>query len=387
MKIKDRNLLLILFGLASFALTITFPLLLSGKWITAAWAIQAFIFLWLSHKIGSRFLRNVAYIIYAITFGRLIFIDMDSGTFANSGNYLTMLLPRMMTMGLLTLSTAAGFILLKKERDSEDAAALMIDTETGVGTVLSTGKSVNIFFWLFFIMIFVLFHIEFIQFSRAVFPPLRLPLLSYVWLGALGFAVWKYLKQPTDGYRNFLVFILFGLLIKFMVAEVNFWQLKAGLFIYRGSWEIIPVLIRAIDALPIIVLLAFISIKLKKSNDDSALPILFGTSALSLLFIYTTIELNFCLYHFQPNFRLGGISVLWGIFALGVIIGGVVKKIKALRLCGLALFTVTALKIFLFDLQHISTPAKIIAFITLGLVMLAGAFVYIKFKESFETTD
>ncbi len=386
MKIKDRNLLLILFGLASFSLTITFPLLLSGKWITAAWAIQAFIFLWLSHKIGSNFLRNVAYIIYAITFGRLIFIDMDTDVFSNNGNYLAMLLPRMMTMGLLTLSTAAGFLLLKKERDAEVKESVDV-TENSSGRVLVPSTSVNVFFWVFFIMIFALFHIEFIQFSRAVFPPLRLPLLSYVWLGALGFIVWKYLKQPTAGYRNFLCLILLGLLLKFIYAEASFWQFKTSLFIYGGNWGIIPVLIRAIDALPIIILLTFISLKLKKSKDDSGMPVLFGSSALGLLFIYTTIELNSCLYHFQPKFRLGGISILWGVFALGMIIGGVIGKIKALRLCGLALFTVTAFKIFLLDLQHISAPAKIIAFIALGLVMLAGAFVYIKFKESFENDE
>jgi uncharacterized membrane protein len=386
-KIKDRNLLLILFGLASFTITLTFPLLLSGKWITAAWAIQAFIFLWLSHKMGSRFLRQVAYIIYAITFGRLILIDMQSNTFSNSGNYLAMLLPRMMTMGLLTLSTAAGFLLLKKERDAEIKDSATINAENKTGTALVPGDSVNVFFWVFFIMVFALFHVEFIQLSRAIFPPLRLPLLSYVWLGALLFAAWKYFNRPTDGYRNFLVFILFGLLAKFFITEANFWNFKAELFIYGGNWEIIPVFIRAIDALPIIALLAFISIKLKKSNDDSTLPALFGTSALGLLFIYTTIELNSCLYHFQPTFRLGGISVLWGVFALGMIIGGVIGKIKALRLCGLALFTITAFKIFLFDLQHLSTPAKIIAFIALGVVMLAGAFVYIKFKESFNDND
>lgn len=383
LKIKDRNLLLILFALASFTITLTFPLLLTGKWITAAWTIQAFIFLWLSHKLGSRFLRHVAYIIYAITFGRLILIDMQSGTFSNSGNYFAMLLPRMMTMGLLTLSTAAGFLLLKKERDAAIKDSTTISAENETGSALVPSDSVNIFFWVFFIMVFTLFHIEFIQLSRAIFPPLRLPLLSYVWLGALIFATWKYLKQPIDAYRNFLGFILVGLLLKFMIAEANFWDFNVSLFIYSGSWKIVPVFIRAIDALPIIALLAFISIKLKKSEDDSALPAMFGTSALGLLFIYTTIELNYCLYHFQPNFRLGGISVLWGVFALGMIIGGIIGKIKALRFCGLALFTVTAFKIFLFDLQHLSTPAKIVAFIALGLVMLAGAFVYIKFKENF----
>jgi uncharacterized membrane protein len=76
-----------------------------------------------------------------------------------------------------------------------------------------------------------------------------------------------------------------------------------------------------------------------------------------------------------------GFSVLWGVYALALVGRGIWRKRKVLRLLGIALFGVTLVKLFLFDLGDISILGKIIAFVGLGVLLLVISFLYQKFKD------
>ncbi len=75
-KIVDRNLLVSFMGLAAFFVAVTMPLALSSRWITASWAIQAVVLLWISAKLGSQFVRQLAYVLFTIVLGRFAFFDL-----------------------------------------------------------------------------------------------------------------------------------------------------------------------------------------------------------------------------------------------------------------------------------------------------------------------
>jgi uncharacterized membrane protein len=74
-------------------------------------------------------------------------------------------------------------------------------------------------------------------------------------------------------------------------------------------------------------------------------------------------------------------SVLWGVYALALVGRGIWRKRKVLRLLGIALFGITLVKLFLFDLGDISKLGKIIAFVGLGVLLLVISFLYQKFKD------
>ncbi len=76
-----------------------------------------------------------------------------------------------------------------------------------------------------------------------------------------------------------------------------------------------------------------------------------------------------------------GLSIIWGIFALSLIVLGIRKKQKHLRLAGIVLFLVTLLKLFLYDLAGSGTITKTISFISLGVLLLVVSFLYNKYKE------
>ena len=80
-RLLDRELILSFIALSAFFLAVTIPLLLSSQWITASWAIQALVMLWIAGKLDSQFLRHVAYLLYAIVIFRFGFVDLRNEYF------------------------------------------------------------------------------------------------------------------------------------------------------------------------------------------------------------------------------------------------------------------------------------------------------------------
>ena len=120
---------------------------------------------------------------------------------------------------------------------------------------------------------------------------------------------------------------------------------------------------------------------------EGPLRSVFGYGCLAMLLLYTTLEINTLLEAFVPGLRGGGISVYWGLFALSLVSVGLVKRVRPLRMVGLAMFTLVAGKVFLSDLAQLDPVYRIIAFILLGIVLIAGAFAYLKFEDRFNTGD
>ena len=102
-----------------------------------------------------------------------------------------------------------------------------------------------------------------------------------------------------------------------------------------------------------------------------------------MLFVFLTLELNTYLYHYVPGFRSGGISILWSVFSLGLVLAGIWKNLAPLRLVGLGLFAVVAWKVFFVDLKSLDQMYRIIAFLLLGVLILSGSFVYLKYRHAF----
>jgi hypothetical protein len=76
-----------------------------------------------------------------------------------------------------------------------------------------------------------------------------------------------------------------------------------------------------------------------------------------------------------------GLSIVWGIYALMLIVRGIQKKQKHLRLAAIALFMITLIKLFFYDLAGAGTITKTVSFISLGVLLLVVSFLYNKYKE------
>jgi hypothetical protein len=76
-----------------------------------------------------------------------------------------------------------------------------------------------------------------------------------------------------------------------------------------------------------------------------------------------------------------GLSILWGLYAMMLVVLGIWKKQKHLRLAGIALFMVTLGKLFMYDLAGAGTITKTVSFISLGVLLLVVSFLYNKYKD------
>jgi uncharacterized membrane protein len=77
-----------------------------------------------------------------------------------------------------------------------------------------------------------------------------------------------------------------------------------------------------------------------------------------------------------------GLSILWGTYSLLLVIIGISRKTKHLRIGAITLFGATLLKLFFYDLSHLNTIAKTIVFVSLGVLLLIISYLYNRYKHT-----
>ncbi|MFA6568448.1 MAG: DUF2339 domain-containing protein [Victivallales bacterium] len=379
-RINDRNLLILLTGFASFFITVTIPLVLSDEWITTAWSIQAAIFLWMSCRMKSNFIRMLSYVLYFLAFAHLFMFDFQKNfIFVKNLDYANEMLTRFMTFGILVISMALGYRLMKKEKGESG----IIVPENDTAEFIPQNAAAAMFATFGFGLLFIYLHFEFYHMSRVFYPPCQTPLLTLIWIASIALSAFAFRRTSKKLFLALSVVLCFGLLFKVFIFDMMFWRLSIDRFWFPVNSFPEESLMRGLNFLMIVGAFAFSFLVFGgKSRDTSKF---FGVLSLAMLFIYLSLELNTLLNLKAPLFRAGGISILWGLFGFSFILGGIIKNIKGLRYAGLVLFTVVVLKVFLSDLSRLSQLSRIIAFLALGLVVLAGAFIYVRFKDFFNT--
>jgi uncharacterized membrane protein len=70
------------------------------------------------------------------------------------------------------------------------------------------------------------------------------------------------------------------------------------------------------------------------------------------------------------------LSAFWSATGLGALLFGLVRDDRRFRLGGLALLSAAVVKVFVYDLSELESLYRVLSFIALGLLLLAGAFAY-----------
>jgi Predicted membrane protein (DUF2339) len=91
----------------------------------------------------------------------------------------------------------------------------------------------------------------------------------------------------------------------------------------------------------------------------------------------------------QTDFERGhtAVSALWGAVGLALLVAGLLRDSRALRLGGLALFGVSLTKLFLYDLSTLSSVTRAFSFLAVGALLLAGGFFLQKLSRRLEETQ
>jgi len=380
-RLLDRELLLSFTALSAFFLAVTIPLALSSQWITASWALQALVMLWIAGKLESEFLRHVAYLLYAIVLFRFGIVDLHNqyaavlGMNVPAGEYLRHMFERVLSLGIPVGSLAGAAWLLRKEPPK---ALLAVDRGNDIAPWIGRRGAVGAIMAVVVGMLFVALHLEMNRSMLYFCEPLRWPLLSILWIALCVVLLQEHRRRPSDGWLTLLMIFVAALVGKLFFYDLASWH-ATGNMLYSGtSYVFLDGAMRLLDFGAIIAFLGCGYYLLRGNDSDRSAGVVFGVAAVALLFVFLTFEVNTYLYHYLDDLRAGGVSILWSMFALALIVAGMWKDARLVRYAGLALFAVVAWKVLFFDLERLDQFYRIIAFVLLGILVLSGSFVYIK---------
>ncbi len=387
--IQDKGLLLSFIGLASLFVAITLPLVLSKGWITVSWAIQGFVMLWIASKMKSEFLRQLAYVLYLIVLVRFAIFDIHD-QFGNlplnpSGKeYAMAFFERLLVFGLPIASFFAAGRLFSRE--AEGAPQWIVSEENDIQPWFGQSQLSRACFWIIVALSFVFLNFEVTRTFDFLYEPLTRPGLTLIWLALAAIFLREMLAN-----RNTIATVAFWITIaavsiKVFFVDVHYWD-PGWDWAYRKNDFFAGGVMRLLNFGAIIgfflVAWQFILPRGQRKKTASV----FGYASLTGLFGYLSLEVWTVLNEFVPKFRTGGISIFWSVFAASLLLAGISKSRAALRGIGLILFGIVIVKVFLVDLAGLDQLYRIVAFIILGVVILFGSFLYLKYRHRFLTID
>lgn len=390
-RLLDRELLFCFVGLSAFFLAVTIPLVVSDQWITVSWAIQAFVMLWISEKLKSQFLRQAAYVLYAIVVARFCGVDLPSqyrrGVSLNETlpvlEYVREMTIRFLIFGLPIASLAGAFRLLNAPLA---AASMAVDRANDVSDWIRDRIAMRILMVLGLGMLLLFLHLEVSRTFAYVFPPLRLPMLSVLWLALCAYLLFEYLARPSKILFGVLFIISVAVIGKLFLVDLPSWDISDNMRYASSSYSFLDASMRLIDFGAIIAFLTYGFLLLKNGREEQVAARVLGSTGLGLLFVFLTLEVNTFLDFYVPGLRSGGVTILWTLFALSLLLAGIVKRMPGLRYVGLGLFVVVAWRIFFVDMARLDPFYRIVAFLLLGVLVLCAAFFYLRFQSTFKTS-
>ena len=392
-RIADRPLLIVLIALAGFFATITLPIIMEKDALTICLSLEALMFLWLGVRLNSQFVRLLGHGLFFIVFFRLAAWDFARNYHGahepeSMRLYLTAMLDRLWTFGIAIASVFGAFF-LERGYKKEALAAGANASRTGVQAVndipalFKPAVALEIFFWGLAVSLFIYLQCEF----NALFDyyrPLKPAALTAVWCA---FALFFLLRSISTRRRVMLGACLFFIAVaacKTVAFDTAAWELGEMLF-FTKAYAPLDSLMRWLDFGAVLAFCA-LAWRALRGGEGAFRPAssLFGYSGLVLLLFFATLEANTLLHWKLEVFRDAGLSMLWAVFAIGFLAGGIACEVKPLRYMGLALFTIVAVKISLVDLSGTPAIYRVLALAVIGLCMLAGSYAYLRYGRQKE---
>ncbi len=120
----------------------------------------------------------------------------------------------------------------------------------------------------------------------------------------------------------------------------------------------------------------------KSENQSEASDVMHVVASLLFWFAVSWEIVQFFQGSQSTNARNLLLSLWWIAYAVILMVAGGLARKPVFRKVAIALFGLSILKVFLYDVQALDTPYRIIAFIVLGVILLSVSFAYQKNKET-----
>ncbi len=402
----DKNLFYLVTGLVLLFLTIAIPIQLDGNWVTLMWAGEAALLFWLGRTRGISFYEKLAYPLMLIAFGSILH-DWNTGytsyfSTKDASEYLKPLLNINFLSSVLFIAFFGFINYIHQRYRSQDVFFNSTGIKRFIPLILPA------------ILLFALYNSFIVEIDNYWDQKIA---ATHITLeeedGTQKMVNWNHdLWKFKNIWRvNFTLFFL----IILSLFNLNIWRNKpldrvniglniAGiiLFLTQGIYTLrtlrasylnpdntgyyLPtnsnIGIRYISFILLGTLLYLTYEYVRRAYTKRDISKAFD------LFLHTTIVLvasseliNWMeLAHSTQSDKLG-LSILWGIYALGLVGLGLWKQEQHLRIAGMVLFGITLIKLFFYDIAHLDTIAKTVVLMSLGILLLLISFLYKKYRE------
>jgi uncharacterized membrane protein len=81
------------------------------------------------------------------------------------------------------------------------------------------------------------------------------------------------------------------------------------------------------------------------------------------------------------NMKQLSLSSLWLGYGILLMLAGIWRRMRGLRVLGIIVLGVAILKIFIYDLSFLETLYRIFSFIGLGIILLAASYAYQRYRS------
>ncbi|UII30004.1 DUF2339 domain-containing protein [Fulvivirga ulvae] len=394
----DKNLFYMAVGLVMVFVTISVPVQLDGNWVTLLWVGEATLLFWIGRSKNVPIYEKLSYPLMALAFVSLLhdwsenyenYYYDDSGVrtaFLWNINFLTSIL----------FAGAFGFITYLNARVPLQEN---FTDKRGVFKIIR-----YVIPAIFLITLYNAFQIEIANYWDQLFMDsevqaeiyqrnFALEFFKSIWvlnytmlfLSVLSLTNIRKVRNKVLAYIN-IVFNLFVLLVfltqgLLALSELREFYIDQSLAEYysRGPFYIgIRYVSFAFVALLMFSIYSYMKSFFTAADFKRAFYLILHITILWV--ISSELISGMDLAGSTQSYKLG-LSILWGLYAVLLIILGIIKRQKYLRIAAIALFGVTLIKLFLYDLAALDTIGKTIVLVSLGVLLLLISFLYNKYKH------
>jgi len=407
-RVADKNLFYLIAGLVLVFVTIAIPVQLDGNWVTLLWAGEAALLFWIGRRRHIPFYEIIGYILIILAF---ISIIQDWSTVYNGytpGKPETRILPIFNVNFLTSVLVIASFGFINFWNHDQKYPRVIL-SDDGLKVFIPVIIPATLI-----IVIYYSFYIEIATYWNQLY--------------ADSMKVVENLKQASPGSpgnADILKFksvwlINYSLL---MSSLISFWNIKK----LRSSNLGIVALVLSIVVIAIFLILGLTDLsQLRESYISHSLSDYYHHSGFNIGIRYISYAfIGFSLYSLRiyskqdftqeisRGLKMGfdsllhitllwiasseliswmdlmrftqssklGLTILWGIYSLILIVLGIWKKKKYMRIGAISLFGLTLYKLIFIDLIELDTIARTIVFLSLGVLLLVISFLYNKYKH------
>jgi uncharacterized membrane protein len=357
----DKNILYLLVGITLSFVSLTAPLQLHGHYITIFWATESVLLYWLFLKSQIRLIRLASMLIWL---AMLVSLGMDwMNYYGFSADPVSVLFNKGFMTGFYSALCCGALYYLDKQGLGgrvalvAGVALFFLDgvleiyhqMDTGISPVYLTGYT-----YLYMLVVARVERKEKADLWRRVVAGLLVTaVLLYLFTLPAIFYIQSTILEHGRYHGHFYAHWIGVVVVALILMELAGRQ-KTGLMKMDGAlftWLICGITVILLSAEgQLLVNAVFYS----RSND---------------------------LEYLARVYNKTGLPILWGLCSFVFMWLGMRRKFKPLRIISLLLFSITLVKLFLFDIRNIPIAGKIAAFFCLGVLLLVVSFMYQRLKK------